>query len=383
MSESRQTCIGIPREIKPGEYRVAGLPVHVRRLRRMGRGVIVQRGAGAGSGYPDEEYARAGAELVHALQAVYDGADILWKVKEILPEEYAFIRSRHVIFTYLHAIPRPEMTRVLRDAACIGIAYEEMTDDQGRRPLLAPMSRLAGAGAIAVAAQFSQAPYGGSGRLLFRTEGAAPAVVMILGGGTAGRAAVRATLGAGAQVYLLEVLEQRLAELARSFPAATVLRSCEDTIRRLLPETDVVLNCTFWLPGDPHFVTREMLSLMRPGSLIVDVAADPNGGIETSVETTHDDPIRVVDGILHYCVQNIPSLFSRTASEALSAATWPYLERIVRQGVDTAVAECAPLRRGVVLWRGRAVGERLGGVQGIETMTPDDLAAELKGRGGD
>jgi alanine dehydrogenase len=375
--ESKPMRVGIPREVKPAEYRVAGTPAHVRRLSQIGCQVIVQRGAGLASGYTDEEYQQAGADLADALPAVYERADLMWKVKEILPEEYDLVRPDHVIFTYLHAAPRAEMTRVLRDAGCIAIAYEEVTDDKGRRPLLEPMSRLAGAGAIALAAQYLQAPYGGAGKLLFHTEGAEPVTVLILGGGTAGRAAARAALGAGARVYLLELLPNLVYELTRSLPDALVLPSTAETIRRLLPETDVLLNCTFWLPGDPRLIYRDMLSLIQPGSLIVDVAADPNGAVETSVETTLDDPIRVVDGVLHCCVQNIPSLFARTASEALAAVTWPLLERIVRDGVATAVAECPALRRGVVLWRGKAAGQQLAKAQGVETITSEQLLAEL------
>ena len=366
-------CVGIPKEIKPGEYRVAGLPQHVARLADMGCRVIVQRGAGAGSRYPDAEYEQAGAEMVDGLDTVYQRANLLWKVKEILPEEFGLIRPEHVIFTYLHPVPRPDMVRVLRGAGCIGIAYEEMADEQGRRPLLEPTSRLAGVGAIAVVTQFSQAHYGGSGKLLFRVPGAEPLAVAIIGAGVAGRAAAQAALDARANVYILETKEAILGHLQRSLPEATVMPSNEQTIRRLLPETDALLNCTFWLPGDPRIITRDMLSLMRPGSLIVDVAADTGGAIETAVETTHDDPIRVVDGILHYCVQNIPSVFSRTASEALSEVTWPYLETIIRDGVEESVRRCRLLRRGVVTWRGKAVGERLGQAQRLDTVSPDDL----------
>lgn len=369
-------CVGIPKEIKPGEYRVAGLPDQVRRLRAMGCRVVVQSGAGANAGAPDRDYGAAGAELAPGAPPLYAAADLVWKVKEILPAEFDLLRKGHIIFTYIHAPPRPHMTEALRRSGCVAIAYEEMTDDAGRRPLLAPMSRLAGAGAVALAAQFSQALYGGNGKLLFLTEGADPAGVVILGGGTAGRAAATAALGAGATVHLLEPVDACRKRLEVEFPKAIILDSTEAILRQLLPETDILLNCTLWMPGQPHYVTHAMLGLMRPGSLIIDVAADPHGGIETSEETTHDNPIRIVDGILHYCVQNIPSLFAQTASRALAAVSWPFVEHMARDGVASAVRDQAILRRGVVAWRGKLVGAELGRCQNIPTLEPDDLLAD-------
>ena len=370
---AERMCVGIPAEVKPGEYRVAGLPDHVRRLRAMGCRVVVQAGAGANAGAPDREYQEAGAEILADAGAVHAAADLLWKVKEVMPSEFAMLRAGQTVFTYLHAPPRPRMTEVLRQSGCIAIAYEEMTDENGRRPLLAPMSRLAGAGAVALAAQFSQALYGGSGKLLFLTDGAAPAGVLILGGGVAGRAAARAALGAGAKVRVLEPVAEVRARLETELAGAEILDAGEAMVRRLLPETDILLNCTLWMPGDPRLVTRGMLGLMRPRSLIMDVAADPNGGIETSVETTHDNPIRIIDGILHYCVQNIPALFPKTASRALSEVTWPFLEAMVLHGVEQAVRSQGMLRRGVVAWRGSLVGADLGRIQNIPTMAPDDI----------
>lgn len=370
-------CIGIPKEIKPGEFRVAGLPEHVRRLRQMGCPVIVQKGAGAGGGWGDSEYLQAGAELADDLRGVYARADLLWKVKEILPEEFPLVRGCHTIYTYLHACPRPEMTRVLRDAGCVAIAYEEITDDQGRRPLLVPMSRLAGTGAILLAGQFCQSRYGGCGKSLFRTEGAEPLAVTILGAGTAGTAAAEAATSAGADVAILEAKESLLPNVQRAFPLARVLAWSAQALAELLPRTDVLVNCTFWMPGDPHLLTRDGLALLKRGSLIMDVAADPRGAIETSEVTTHEDPLRVVDGILHYCVQNIPSLFARTASQALAAVTWPYLESIAARGLAEAVRQCPLLRRGVVVWRGALVGQDLARTQNVATISPDELLGRL------
>ncbi len=369
--------VGIVKEIKPGEFRVAGRPEHVRLLRALGSRVVVQAGAGARAGWSDADYRDAGAELAADGPAVYAAADLVWKVKEILPAEFGLVRAGQILFTYLHAAPRREMTEALLHSGCVAIAYEEMTDDEGRRPLLAPMSRLAGAGAVALAAQFSQALYGGSGKLLFATEGADPVGVTILGGGIAGCAAARAALGAGADVHILEPLDAVRRRLAESFPGATIGRSGAESLDRRLPRTDILFHCTLWMPGDPPLLTRGRLALMPPGSLIMDVAADPGGGIETSVETTHDDPLRVVDGILHYCVQNIPSLFSKTASQALSDATWPFLEAMVRQGLGPAVRSMGMLRRGVAIWYGRRVGASLGRCQNADALEPDALLADL------
>ncbi|HPT98229.1 MAG TPA: alanine dehydrogenase, partial [Armatimonadota bacterium] len=258
--------MGIPKEIKPEEKRVAGLPEHVQRLRELGVDVLVQRDAGTASGHPDAEYERAGAELVETLEEVYARADLLWKVKEPLPPEYGLLRPDHIVFTYLHPAPRPRMVEALLAARCIAIAYEEVTDEQGRRPLLAPMSRIAGAGAIAIAAQFTQSIYGGVGKSLFTVEGADPMRVTILGGGTAGRTAAQAALGAGARITVLEASPEVATGLRRTFARACVELSSEDAIRRLLPETDVLVNCIYWMPGDPHLVTREMLALMPRGA---------------------------------------------------------------------------------------------------------------------
>ncbi len=365
--------VGIPKEIKPDEYRVAGLPGHVRRLCAMGRRVVVETGAGAAAAAPDADFAAAGAEILPDARAVYAAADLVWKVKEILPVEWPLVRAGQLLFTYLHAPPRPRMTEALRQAGCLAIAYEEMSDEAGRRPLLAPMSRLAGAGAVALAAQFCQAPYGGCGKLLFEAGAGDPVGVTVLGGGTAGRAAARAALGAGARVRLLEPQAAVRARLAAECPGADIRTSDAPTLRALLPETDVLVHCTMWMPGDPPLVTRDMLGAMRPRSLIMDVSADPQGGIATSVETTHSQPLRVVDGILHYCVQNIPSLFARTASQALADVTWPFLETLVRDGPVAAIRQNAMLRRGVVVWRGQLVGADLGRIQGVATLAPDDL----------
>jgi len=360
MPSSQPSCVGIPKEIKEGECRVAGLPQHVHRLVEAGTRVVVQRSAGVGAGYDDDAYRAAGADLVHAAEDVYEQADVVWKVKEVLPAEYGLLRRGQVIFTYLHAAPRPEMTEVLRAAGCVAVAYEEMRDGEGRRPLLAPMSRMAGAGAVAVSAQLCQTRHGGCGKLLFHTEGTAAMTYLILGAGVAGQAAARAALGAGARVFLLEVIESKLEGLRARFGGADVVLSDADAIRRLAPQTDVFVNCTYWMPGDPHVITRDMLSLMQPRSLIMDVAADPKGAVETSETTTHDEPVREVDGILHYCVPNIPALFARSASQALSAVTWPYLKRLATEELDGLLRDSAILRSGVVTWRGQVVGEARG-----------------------
>lgn len=378
MAPPEPFCVGIPREIKPGEFRVGATPTHVQRLRDMACDVVVQRTAGVGSGFSDDDYRTAGAVLVDTLQEVYRRADLLWKVKEILPEEFALVQKKHIIYTYLHAPPRPEMTRVLLERGCVAIAYEEMLDDQGRRFALAPMSRLAGVGAVVVASQFCQALYQGCGKLLFRTKGVEPLSIAILGGGVAGRAAAEAALSAGAQVRIVEKNPRTARDLQQACPEARVTDYSEALLREILPGTDVLINCTMWMPGDPHLVTREMLALMRTGSLIVDVSADPNGAIESSEITTHDQPIRTVDGVLHYAVQNIPSLFANTATQLLCEVTWSGLERIVRDGLPKALRDRQALLSGVQFWKGQAVGQLLAETQGISTMEPEDLLADVR-----
>jgi alanine dehydrogenase len=376
MVERTPLCVGIPDEIKPGEFRVAGTPEHVGRLRDLGCRVIVQRGAGVGSGFPDQDYAGAGAALADTLAGVYEQADLLWKVKEILPEEFGLVRQGHIIYTYLHAPPRPEMTRALLQSGCVAIAYEEMLDTQGRRFALAPMSRLAGVGAVVVAGQFCQALYQGCGKLLFRTAGTEPLSMTILGGGVAGWAATEAALAAGARVQIVENNPETAQNLAHAFPAAMVRTYSDALLREALPTTDVLVNCVMWMPGDPHLVTHEMVRSMRKGSLIVDVAADPNGAVETTQVTTHDDPIRIIDGVLHYAVQNIPSLFANTASQLLAEVTWPGLACIAQDGLEAALRQNNPLLSGVQFWKGQAVGRLLAETQGLATMSCDEILAE-------
>lgn len=370
-------CVGIPREIKPNEHRVAGLPEHVARLRGVGVRVLVQHDAGVGAGQDDGRYRQAGAEVVDSLAEVYAEAHVLWKVKEILPPEFGLLRPGHLVYTYLHAPPRQDMVRALCRSGCTAIAYEEMTDESGGRPLLVPMSRLAGAGAITIAAQFLQSHYGGSGKLLLGGGADDQVAVTVMGAGTAGSEAVRAAVLAGARTTVLDTRSGALQEALRSFPGVEAVLSSEAAVRELLPHTDVLVNCVMWMPGDPHIVTRDMVGLMAPGSLIVDVSADPGGAVETSVETTHDDPVRVVDGVLHYCVQNIPSLFAGSASRALAAVTFPYLEHVVEHGLEAALRSSSPLRRGVVIWRGEGIAELLPGVDGIATLTRAELARSL------
>lgn len=376
-ADRRRLCVGMPREIKPNEHRVAGLPEHVARLRNAGARVLVQRGAGAGAGWGDGHYREAGADLVDSPEELYGAADVVWKVKEVLPGEFGLLRPEHLVYTYLHAPPRPAMVRALCRSGCTAIAYEEMTDESGGRPLLVPMSRLAGAGAITIAAQFLQSHYGGAGKLLLGGETDDRVAVTVLGAGTAGQAAVRVADRVGARTTVLDVRPEALRILARALPGVAAVPSGEAAIRRLLPLTDVLVNCVMWMPGDPRLVTRDMLGLMAPGSLIVDVSADPGGAVETSVETTHDDPVRVVEGIVHYCVQNIPSLFARTASEALARATCPYLEEIVSKGLEAALRDSAILRRGVVIRKGRGIADLLPAGIGVGTVTQADLAADV------
>ncbi len=369
--------IGIPKEIKSGEFRVAGLPEHVRQLRQIGCDVFVQHGAGAGAGYSDGQYEDAGAILVDRAAELYRRASFLWKVKEILPEEFALLRSEHVIFGYLHPCPRPDMTQALKASRCTAISYEEVVEN-GRRPLLVPMSQIAGAGAVLLAGQFAQTLHGGCGKLLLATGGTEPMTFAILGAGTAGRAACAAALGAGCDVHLWEANSAMLPALQREFPKAQVLAWSPEAFSQRLPRVDVLMNCTMWMPGDPHLVTRPMLKLMRRGSLIMDVSADAQGAIESSETTTHDNPIRTVDGILHYCVQNIPSLFARSSSEMLSAATWPYVEQITRGGLNGALRSIPSLAGAVVAHDGHLFGADLGRIQGIATGNSDDLLRILE-----
>jgi len=336
-SRIMSTCsIGVPREIKEQEQRVSVVPSGVFSLAKSGHAVIVQAGAGEGSGFSDEEYRQAGAEVVSHAEEVFERSDIIVKVKEPLPPEYPRIRPDHVLFTYFHfAASRPLTDAMLASgAACI--AYETIEDREGRLPLLTPMSEVAGRMSVLAGAQFLQRQNGGRGVLLSGVPGVMPGRVTVLGGGVVGANAARMAAGLGARVQIFDINLDRLRHLDEVMPAnVTTHHSNPFSIRAAVAQSDLVIGAVL-VTGDraPVLVPREYLKEMPDGSVIVDVAVDQGGCVETCRPTTHANPTYVVDGVVHYCVANMPGAVSRTSTFALTNATLPYLATLAERGLE-------------------------------------------------
>jgi alanine dehydrogenase len=345
--------IGIPKELKRNEYRVALTPSGVRVIIERGHVVLVEYGAGKGSGFSDQDYENGGAKLLNAEQ-VYSQSEMIYKVKEILPQEYAYMREGLIVFTYLHTNAYIEMTEIMLKKNVTGIAYSDVSDEKGKFPLLKPMSELAGKGGFIAGLNLMQSINGGNGRLLARIHGCQTPHVTIIGAGSAGLGAADLAIGFGNQVSILDIDLDRLEQLKYQLaPNVELLYSSRENLVRCLERTDLLINCILWdKTRKDHLVSRKDLELMNADSIIVDVACDDAGAIETCCSTTHADPIYYEEGIMHYCVDNIPSGFSRTASIMLSAATLPYALAIANKGVDAAITNDVHLRRGLTFYNG-------------------------------
>ncbi|MCC6615464.1 MAG: alanine dehydrogenase [Anaerolineae bacterium] len=357
--------IGIPKEIKNNEYRVALPPSGVRELVKHGHSVLVEYNAGEGSGFSDAEYVQAGAQLFHT-DDVWHRANMVVKVKEPQPQEYGYLRPDLVLFTYLHLAASEPLTLAMLDSGVIGLAYETVESRDGHLPLLQPMSEVAGRMATQVVAHYLQKPEGGRGVLMGGIPGVRPARIVILGGGTVGTNSAQVALGMGAEVTLLDVNTERLRYLDEVMHGRFVsLYSNEQNVAECLEAADAVIGAVL-LPGAraPRLVSREMLSLMPRGSVIVDVAVDQGGCVETTHATTHSDPTYVVDGVLHYGVANMPGAVPRTSSFGLANATLRYILKVADLGVDEAMASDPGLAKGLNLRDGQvtypAVAEAFG-----------------------
>ena len=358
--------IGVPKEIKTLEFRVGATPGVVQQLVHGGHEVFVEAGAGAGIGLADQAYVDVGGKILPDADQVFEAADLIVKVKEPQASEIARLQPRHVLFTYLHLAADPHQARGLMESGCTAIAYETISNRQGRLPLLAPMSQVAGRMAVDVGAYHLLKPHGGRGLLLGGAPGVLPAKVLILGGGVAGKHAAEMAVGQRADVTLFDISAQRLEELDDQFSGR--LKTCystPDLIGAALPDADLVIGAVL-IPGAaaPKLVKRADLREMKAGSVLVDVAIDQGGCFETSHPTTHADPTFVVDDVIHYCVANMPGAAPLTSTYALSAATGPYIQRLARKGVDGAIAEDPGFAEGLNVRAGRiehpAVSRSLG-----------------------
>jgi alanine dehydrogenase len=341
--------IGVPKEIKAQEYRVALTPPGVEALVARGHEVLVETGAGVGSGISDGDYRESGAAILPDAGAVYRQGEMIVKVKELFRVEWERLREGQLVLAYLHTANNPEETQALLDRKVVGLAYEDVKMDDGQTPLLAVMSEIAGEVGLIMGGYHLFTTGGGPGLLLGGAVGAEPARVAILGAGRVGLGAARAAIGLGADVTILDVNMDQLREVREKiFPQAKTLFSTGANVRAILPEVDLLINAVKWPPkAKTHIVTREMLKLMKREALIVDISCDPAGAIETCVPASLEAPIYEVDGIRHYCVANLPSAVARTASSVLSNAILPYVIDIADKGWLEAIKANSALRRGL------------------------------------
>jgi alanine dehydrogenase len=358
--------IGVPKEVKPDEYRVGLLPVGVEELMRAGHQVIVERNAGIGSGLADEAYQSQGAEMVATADEVFARSDMIIKVKEPQPAEIARLRKGQIVFTYFHLAADRTLTEDLCKSGCIAVAYETLSDSQGRLPLLIPMSEVAGRMSIQEGAKYLERPQQGRGILLGGVPGVAPAHIVVLGGGIVGSNAAKIAAGFGANVVVLDINMDRLRYLDDIMPPnVTVLYSDRHIVREQLKLADLVVGAVLVTGAKaPMLVQREDLKLMKPASVIVDVAVDQGGCVATTKPTTHSDPTYMVDDVLHYCVANMPGAVGRTSTYALCNVTLPWALMIANQNILPAAKASGPIARAINLYEGevtnKAVAETFG-----------------------
>lgn len=363
--------IGVPREIKEQEYRVGLLPSAAYQLTKRGHTVVVERGAGAGAGFSDAEYEHAGARLVDSHAAVFAEADLVVKVKEPLPSEYGLLRPGQLLFTYLHLAASRELTLALMRSGVTALAYETVEVNR-RLPLLEPMSEIAGRMSVLVGGYFLAKHFGGSGVLLGGVPGVLPGRVVVLGGGTSGINAARMAQGLGADVTILEVDLERMRFLDITLHTAHTLYSNESHLMELLPHVDLLIGAVL-VPGAPapKLIRRDMLSRMRPGSVLVDIAIDQGGCAETSRPTTHQSPVFVEEGVTHYCVTNMPGAYARTATQALTNVTYRYVELLADHGLKEACQLQPALISGINVMNGRVTHKAVAEAHGLPYSPPE------------
>ena len=359
--------VGIPKEIKNSENRVGMTPAGVAELTRRGHQVCVQHTAGEGSGFMDEEYVKAGACILPEIDDVYRECDMIVKVKEPIEPEYKLVRKGQLIFTYFHFACEKELTEAMLQSGAVCLAYETVQLPNGTLPLLQPMSEVAGRMATLNGAYYLQKTKGGKGKLISGVPGVSPARVLVLGGGVVGEAAALMAAGLGAEVTITDISLPRLRQLDIETPANVhTLYSSEHNIREQLPYVDIVIGSVL-VPGDktPHLITRDMLKIMEPGTVLVDVAIDQGGCFETSHPTTHSDPVYTVDGIVHYCVANIPGAVPNTSTLALTNATLKYAIALADKSWQKACQDDEALAKGLNIVEGKVVYKAVADVFGL------------------
>ena len=362
--------IGVPKEIKEQEQRVALLPSGANQLTRRSHSVLVEKNAGIGSGYPDDEYIKAGADIVDQTKEVFTRADLIVKVKEPLEAEFPFLRRGQILFTYLHLAASKSLTEALLKSGVTGVAYETIQINN-RLPLLEPMSEIAGRMSVVMGANFLAKYNGGSGVLLGGVPGVLPGRVVVVGGGTSGVNAARMATGLGADVTILDVDLERLRYLDLAMGNADTLYSNEANLYELMTDCDLLIGAVL-LPGAkaPKLITRAMLKKMKPGSVLVDIAIDQGGCAETSRPTTHLDPVYVEEGVTHYCVANMPAAYARTATQALTNVTYRYVELLAELGLEGACKRRPALAGGINTRDGRLTCQAVAEAHGLKYESP-------------
>jgi alanine dehydrogenase len=363
--------VGILKEIKAEENRVSMTPGGVEAMTQNGHTVLVEENAGSGSGFSDESYTEAGAKIIKTAKEIYAEAEMVMHVKEPLPSEYELIRKDQIVFTYLHLAAARELTQALIRSEAVCIAYETIQKANGSLPLLIPMSEVAGRMAIQEGAKYLEMYYGGSGTLLGGVPGVDPGIVVIIGGGIVGINAAKMACGLGAKVYLLDTNLERLRYLSDVMPKNCFpLMPNPSVLRKLIKEADIIVGAVL-IPGAkaPRLISREMLKDMKAGTVLVDVAIDQGGCFETSKPTTHSDPIYIIDGVVHYCVANMPGAVAKTSTLALTNATLPYAVKIANNGWIKAASDSDEIRQGVNIASGKIAYEAVAEAFGL-TYTP-------------
>jgi len=367
--------VGILKEIKAEENRVCMTPAGAEVMKQHGHTVLVEKNAGIGSGFDDKAYINAGADIVDTPEEIFNAAEMVMHVKEPLPPEYELIREDQIVFTYLHLAAAEELTNVLIKSGSINIAYETIQSQDGSLPLLTPMSEVAGRMATQQGAKYLEMTQGGHGVLLGGVPGVSPGTVVVIGGGVVGTNAAKMACGLGAKVYILDMDLERLRYLSDVMPSnCFLLMSSPETVRKLAKEADVVVGAVL-IPGAkaPKLITREILKTMKKGAVLVDVAIDQGGCFETSKATTHSDPIYVVEGVVHYCVANMPGAVPKTSTMALTNATLPYAIEIANKGWQKAMKENLEIKLGANVVKGKVTYKGVSDAFGLEYTPIDDL----------
>jgi alanine dehydrogenase len=361
--------VGVPKEIKSDEYRVAILPVGVEELSQAGHRVLLETGAGIGSGIPDSQYAAVGAEIVPTAGNIFNKAELVIKVKEPLPSEWPMLRRDQTVFTYFHFAADEALTRAIIQSGITAVAYETIRDNKGGHPLLTPMSEVAGRMSIQEGAKYLERPQLGRGILLGGVPGVMPANVVIIGGGVVGTHAAKVAAGLGANVLILDINVDRLRYLDDIMAAnVTTLFSDRHTLIECIRTADLVIGAVL-IEGAraPQLVRRDDLKLMKPGSVIIDVAIDQGGCIETSRPTTHSNPTYLVDDVLHYCVSNMPGAVGRTSTYALCNVTLPYVKQLAEKGVERAALDNTAIATGINVKSGRVTNQAVADTFGLKS----------------